>query len=213
MRGVVLGVVLALAAPAAMAQSHEPAHAPGHAAGHAPGHEEHDTAGEMVAAHAEEHHGQPWAAIIVNFIVFVALLAWFGGRSIKAALDARRDEIVSSLTAAERARAEAQAKLDEAEAALAELDGKVAAMVATATRNAQLERERILASAHEEAERILAQAEAQVADLGARAQRRLRETAADLSVELARDLITRDLKPEDRARVFDRYLKGLKEAG
>jgi len=197
-------VALAALACAPLALATEPAS--GHGVEHATGGGEHAAAGEE---HGGEHAGPPWAAIIVNFVIFAGVLAYFLGRPAKAFFAERGASIVASLTAAERARAEAQAKLAEIEARLAEVETQAKGILDDAARQAQAERERIVAAAAEDARRILAQAEARVGEMEGAAQRRLRALASDLAVETARDLIAKNVTAEDRSRALDRNLKAL----
>jgi F-type H+-transporting ATPase subunit b len=148
----------------------------------------------------------------VNFAVFATVLVLVLRKPLSGFFGARREEIARSLSAAERAQAAAQAKLVEADARLEALAGEVAEMLARAKVQAAAEREAILAAARAEAERIVLQAQAQATDIETDAVRRLKATAADLAVDVAREILVKQLKPEDGQRVFERYLKGLQKA-
>lgn len=161
----------------------------------------------------EEHHGQPWAAIFFNFTVFVGILVFFLHRPIRAFFSERRASIEHALAAAEKARAEAQAKLAEAEKRLTEVEADAEKILADARRTAEAERQNILDNAGDEAERVLKQAEARVSDMEGAARRRLRVLAADLAVELARERVASEIKPEDRQRIFERNLAALQSQG
>lgn len=159
-----------------------------------------------------ESHGPPLIAKLVNTLIFFGLLGWFAGPWIAAQFRTRKAQIATDLGAAQAAREEAEANLARMEARLAEVEGEVEGILEKAGRQAEAERDRIVAAAKVEAERILEQAETQVGELESQASHRLRGQAADLAVELARGLVNKELAEEDRARLFDDYLDGLEKA-
>jgi len=213
-----LTLLLALtAAPAVLAN---PAPADSHAAPATDTHAvdshaaEADGHGAEADGHGEEgaSHGPPIFAKLFNTVVFFGLLGLFAGPWIAAQPRTRKAQIATDLGAAQAAREEAEAKLAEMEVRLAEVDGEVEDILAKAGNQAEAEKERILAAAKTEAARILEQAEAQVGEYEAQATHRLRGQAADLAVELARDLVTKELADKDRTKLFDEYLQGLEKA-
>ena len=206
MRRVLLALTLLaalVAVPASFAgpQAADPHAVDAHAAGGEAGH------GEEGAA-----HGDPIVAKVVNTLIFFGVLGWFAGPWIAAQFRTRKAQIATDLGAAQKAREEAEAKLAQMEARLAEVDGEVDGILVKAGRQAEAEKERILTAAKLEAERILEQAETQVGELESQAGYRLRGQAADLAVELARGLVNKELADKDRARLFDDYLDGLDQA-
>ena len=59
---------------------------------------------------------------------------------------------------------------------------------------------------------MLAQAEAQVGDMEAASVRRLKTVAADLAVDLAREILEKQIQPKDREEIFNRTLTRLQKA-
>ena len=129
-----------------------------------------------------------------------------------AQLRQRRAKIESDLSAAQRAREQAEARLAEMDARLTEVESEVKGILEKAAAQAEAEKQRILDSAQAEAERLIESAEIQVGELEQQASRRLREQAADHAVELARELVTEKLGDQDRSKLFDDYLSGLDKA-
>lgn len=166
-------------------------------------------------AHGDEHgesHGAPLVPKLVNTLLFFGALGWFAGPWVLAQLRQRRAKIESDLTAAQRAREQAEARLAEMDARLAEVEAETKGILEKAAAQAEAEKQRILASAQAEADRLIESAETQVGELEQQASRRLREQAADHAVELARELVTKQLGDQDRAKLFDDYLSGLDKA-
>lgn len=172
----------------------------------------HDEVALVDAAHAEAHYGPSLVAKVFNFIVFVGILAFLLGRPIAAFFRQRKANIANSLEAAEIAQLEAQAKLADTERRLAGIETQIDEILARAREQAAAEHALILEQAKADAARLLGQAEAQVGDLESAAVRRLRSVAANLAVELARELVEQQLQPKDREEIFNRTLSRLQKA-
>lgn len=192
-----LGIAGVLAAPVALSAPAPQAH----------GETSHAGSGD----HAEEHHGTPWLAVFTNFAIFAGVLIYFFRSPARAFFSERKAGIAHSLAAAEKARADAEAKLTEARALLDEVGQQADEILARATEQAEAERAAVLAAARDEADRIGQQAEARIAELESSATRRLRTIAADLAVDLARGLVEEKIAPADRARLLERNLDSLRE--
>jgi F-type H+-transporting ATPase subunit b len=146
---------------------------------------------------------------VLNLLIFVLALYFFLRRPIGEVFRTRREAIKRELAQARQERDAALAKLQEVEARLARLDQEVAEARAEAEREAAEERERIRRNAEEEARRLRDQAEREIEAAAKAARARLREFAAEQSVRLAEEMIRREMRPEDEARLISRYVEEL----
>jgi len=137
----------------------------------------------------------------INLIIFVALFIYILRRPVSEAMRARREGIRRDLMRAHEERNVALAKLEEVEARLAKLDEEVASVREQTAREAAEERERIRRSTENEARKLREQAQREIESTGKAARQELREFAAEQSVRLAEEMIHRDIKPEDDARL------------
>jgi F0F1-type ATP synthase membrane subunit b/b' len=144
-----------------------------------------------------------------NLFLFVGVLFFLLRRPISASLLARRDAIRRELMRAQEERKAALAKLEEVEARLARLDAEVETVRAQAKREAEQERESIARSTAEETRRLREQAQREIESAGKVARQELRHYAAEQSVRLAEDLIRRDMRSEDDARLMNDYIEEL----
>jgi F0F1-type ATP synthase membrane subunit b/b' len=110
---------------------------------------------------------------------------------------------------AQEERNAAIAKLEEVEARLVRLDAEVASVREDAEREAAEERERIRLSTEEDARKLREQAQREIESAGKAARQELREFAAEQSVRLAEEMIRRDIKPEDDARLVSLRVEEL----
>jgi ATP synthase F0 subunit b len=171
----------------------------------------------MTAMFAQvEGHSAPWWNIpglevwkFLNLFIFVGLLFYFLRRPLSEALQARREGIRKELMRAQEERDAALAKLEEVEARLTRLDAEVASVHEQTRREADAERERIRKSTEEDARKLREQAEREIQSAGKAAQQELRQFTAEQSVRLAEELIRRDIRPEDDARLVREQVAGL----
>ena len=148
-----------------------------------------------------------------NLFLFLGFLIYLLRRPLSESLVARRESIRRELMRAREERAAAVAKLEEVETRLAHLDSEVEAIRAQARREAEEERVRIERATEEEMRRLREQAQREIEGAGKAARQELREYAAEQSVRLAEELIRRDMRAEDDARLMGEYVEILGGAG
>ncbi|HEX8096902.1 MAG TPA: hypothetical protein VF507_02645, partial [Pyrinomonadaceae bacterium] len=113
------------------------------------------------------------------------------------------------LMRAQEERNAALAKLQEVEERLTRLDAEVSGVREQAAREAAEERERIRRSAEEDARKMREQAQREIESVGKAARQELRAYAAEQSVRLAEEMIRRDIRPDDDARLVKRSVEEL----
>lgn len=148
----------------------------------------------------------------LNLIV-LALAAWYihrrFGRPIREGLRARRERIKAELEKAQAERDLAYAKLAEVEARFAKLDAEVASIKDRAKAEAEAESRRLETATEQELARIRENATRELENAGKLAKQELRKFAAQESVRIAEQILTREIKPEDDARLTTRNLQEL----
>lgn len=145
----------------------------------------------------------------INLLIFIGLFIYILRRPVSEAMRARREGIRRDLMRAQEERNAALAKLEEVEARLSKLDAEVASVRAQSAREAAEERERIKRSTEEEAHKLREQARREIESTGKAARQELREFAAGQSVRLAEEMIHRDIRPEDDARLVNLRVEEL----
>jgi F-type H+-transporting ATPase subunit b len=140
----------------------------------------------------------------INLAIFVTILVFILVRKAKLgdAFRARSEGIKRDLARAREERDAALAKLKEVEDRLANLDTEVAATRAQLAEEAAEERDRIAKSTEVEIAKLGEQAKRDIETAGKIAKKDLRRFAAAESVRMAEQLIRREMKPEDDARLI-----------
>ncbi len=146
-----------------------------------------------------------------NFALMVGLLAYFVTKPIRKGLKSRRDEIEKILADAEAAKEAAEAKHLEYSEKLATATDEIEKLSASIRHDGEVEREKILAAAKEMAVKIEQEADNKASSVVAKARIELREEAAKLAVELAEDMLTKQVSGEDQKRLVDEYMQKVGE--
>lgn len=144
-----------------------------------------------------------------NLTVFVLFLYFVLRKPLSEAFRGRRESIRRELIRAKEERDAALSKLEEVQGRLGRLDTEVEAIRTQAQKEAQEERERIARSTQEEIKRLREQAQREIETSGKVARQELRRYAAEKSVELAEEILRREMRPEDDARLVKDYVEEL----
>ena len=146
-----------------------------------------------------------------NLFVFVGALVYVLVRKAKLgeAFNARREGIKAELNKARIERDAALARLKEVEEQLSGLNAEVATIQEKSDREAAAERERIAQSTAAEITKLSTQAQREIENAGKAARNELRRFTAEQSVRMAADLIKRDMRPEDDARLIGRNIEEM----
>lgn len=145
----------------------------------------------------------------VSLLLFVAVAIYFLRRPLMEALNSRREGIRRELMRAQEERNAALAKLAEVEAQLSKLDSEVEGVRKQAQKEADEERARIEAQTDEDARKLREQARREIESASKAARAELRAFVSEQSVKLAEEMIRREMRPEDDARLVNEYVEEL----
>lgn len=151
----------------------------------------------------------PTIAKLVNLLLFIGVAVYLLRRPITEAFRARQGTIRDELMRAEEEKAAALAQLEEVEGRLARLDAEVESVRAQAQKEAAEERVRIERATEEEMRKIREQARREIESTAKAARAELRMFAAEQSVQMAEEMIRREIRPEDDAHLASEYVAEL----
>jgi F0F1-type ATP synthase membrane subunit b/b' len=140
----------------------------------------------------------------VNLLIFIVCALYLHrrfGKPIHEALRSRGERIKRELEAARQERDQALAKLAEAEATFANLEVELARIKENASLEAQAEKRRIDIATDQEVAKIREHAKREIESAGKIARHELRRFAAAESVKLAEEILKREMRAEDDARL------------
>ena len=140
----------------------------------------------------------------VNLAIFIACGLYLHrrfGRPIREALRARSEAIKIELQTAREQRDQALAKLAQVETRFEKLDAEVAAVKEKATAEAEAEKARLKAATETEMAKMREQAKREIESAVKAARHELRRFAAEESVRLAEEILEKEIRLEDDARL------------
>ena len=132
-----------------------------------------------------------------NLALFTVAAIWILRKKINEALLARRDAIQQEMLDAQAEREQAMARVAEADSMLGRLDEDVKTVHEQARQEAQAERQRLAAAAEREIEKLKQQSQREMETAQKVSRKQLRKYLANRSVELARQSIRSQMRPED----------------
>ena len=146
-----------------------------------------------------------------NFALMVGVLVYFVNKPIRKGLKERSAGIEKTLAEAEAAKQAAEAKHREYTEKLAKATEEIASIAASIHHEGEVERDKIVAAAKEMAAKIEREADNKAAGVVAKARTELREEASRLAVELAEDMLKKQVSADDQKRLVDEYMQKMGE--
>jgi F-type H+-transporting ATPase subunit b len=146
----------------------------------------------------------------LNLAIFTSAALYVLRKPISSALASRREAIRQELITAQTEREQALARVTEAEDLLSRVDEHTAAIRKQAIDEAKAEKERLAASAASEIEKLKQQAQRETEVANKLARKELRQFLAQRSVELARETVRGQMRPEDDVLLIKENLGDLR---
>ncbi len=174
----------------------------------------------VFASQAAEHAGaghssSQWLTLAftaVNFSLFVFFITKFARAPLRDFLTNRRKQLVEAMSAASRAKEEAEKVKAEYAEKVAQLESTRAELIAEVRAIAESERARALTAAREAGERLQRDAELRAKSDLAAARRELRAEAAALASEIASRDIQARLDDSGRRRLLSEFVEKVKQS-
>ena len=150
-----------------------------------------------------------WGAIAFVLVLFI--LTKFAFPKLRETVETREKKIQEDLENAEKAKSDAQGKLDEYKEKLAEARSESNKIIEEARQQAEGVRSDLVEKAQAEAEQIVARTQEQIEAERNRTVQELQGTIADLSIELAEKVVGRSLDDKSQREMVDAYIKEVAE--
>ena len=168
-----------------------------------------------ISAHAAEEGGNTMTeranGILkwINFAIVAGLIAWVFLKLTPPFFRKNAENINSAITKATAAKADADRQLREAEQKLARLEQEVAQLRAAAQREAAAEAERLRAITQSDIQKVGLAGKAEIEASERAARLELKVIAANLAVDGAESLLSKEMTPETQASLVAAFVKSL----
>ncbi len=148
---------------------------------------------------------------LVMFIVLLSLLAKFAWGPLMGIMKQREEHIANEIDAAEQSRTEAKKLLEEQRNLLKEARNEAQALIESAKKQGDVQREEIIVAARAESERLKDSAKVEIEQQKEKAVATIREQVASLSVLIASKVIEKELSAEDQEKLINEYIQEVGE--
>ncbi len=138
---------------------------------------------------------------LINFVLIVSLLTFLLRSKIRDALANRALRIKTSIDESNQRRKAAQQRFEELESRLEGFESELASMKADAVAKSEADHKMIVERASVDAKRIAEAAQRSIRDETDRARHALRREVAELSVDLAREKLSKTVNTDDQSRL------------
>jgi F-type H+-transporting ATPase subunit b len=145
----------------------------------------------------------------INFAIVAGVLYWVFAKYLPPKFRSHAEMISSAITKATSAKGAAEAELREAETRLANLEKEVAELRAHAEKEAAAEVERLRAATQSDIQKIATAAKAEIEAAERAGRLELKALAANLAVDGAESLLTKQLTPKAQESLISNFVKSL----
>jgi F0F1-type ATP synthase membrane subunit b/b' len=167
--------------------------------------------GEVIPG--EEHEmSAPFIFMVLNFILFLILLAWKAKPAFEKLAADRHDQIKTALDEAAKLRKQAADRLEEYQAKLAKADAEIKAMVDGMRADAEADKKRILENADRQAAQLQKDADARIAAEIQIARTTLTREVTYAATAAAEKLLKEKMTPSDQQQVINTFISGVQAA-
>lgn len=146
---------------------------------------------------------------VINFIIFVGVLYWLFKDKIKEFFSGRRADIKLSLEEAMAAKEEAEKKFKEYSVKLEKATEEINEISEMIRAQGLTEKEKIVENAKITAERMKEDAQSRIEQETKKAKSQLRAEAVELSIQMAEEILKKNVKEKDHENIVEDYLKSI----
>ena len=146
---------------------------------------------------------------VLNFIIFVGLGYWLFKDRIKEFFSGRRADIKLSLEEAMAAKEEAEKKFKEYSAKLDKATEEINEISEMIRAQGLAEKEKIIENAKITAERMKDDAQSRIEQETKKAKSQLRAEAIELSIQMAEEILKKNVSEKDHENIVGDYLKSM----
>ena len=148
----------------------------------------------------------------INFAIVAGLIAWVFGKKLPSVFHQRAEAVSSAITSATKAKAAADAQLQEAETRLANLQKEVTELRAIAEKEGIAEVERLRAATQLDTQKIAAAAKMEIEATERAARLELKALAANLAVDAAEVALVKRLNPKAQESLISNFVSTLERS-
>lgn len=159
-------------------------------------------------------HGFNWgyvAEYTVNFVVLLAILAYFLRDALRNFLIERRGTMGNAIDEAEKVIVEARSRYEEYVKKMREIDKEIDALKETLRKEGEVERAEILSQAESTSQKIKAEVRETIRLETAKIRKEIQSETISSAIKIAERIIRENIRGSDESRFIDDFIKKVDE--
>lgn len=164
-------------------------------------------------AHGAGGPGINFIYAVINFLILLVILYYFLRRPAREFFCTRSVSTKMAVETAKKHYQESYRRLEEIEARLKNVDVEGKELIHRIKKEAELEKQKLIALARDMAEKIKSDARRIAEQEVKKARQSLRAQASQLVIQLAEEAIAREITPEAHLRLSDDFLAAVQKRG
>ena len=149
---------------------------------------------------------------IVTFLIVLMLLKWKAWGPLMSVLDKRAEDIKNALSAADRAKEDAEKASQDYEKLVQKAHSEAQQIIADSKATGEKVKNDIESVARENAEKMIGKAKTQIEAESQKALQEIKSSVVDLSIEAAEKIIEKNLDSEDNRKLVEKTLDSMGQA-
>ena len=149
---------------------------------------------------------------IITFLIVLFILKWKAWGPLMSALDKREDDIKNALSAADRAKEDAEKASQDYEELVKKAHTEAQQIISDSKSAGERVKNEIESAAKEKAEEMIGKATIQIEAESQKAIQEIKSSVVDLSLEAAAKIIEKNLDSEDNRKLVDQTLDSMGQA-
>jgi F-type H+-transporting ATPase subunit b len=158
---------------------------------------------------AEKPMNAPFGLLVLNFGILLLILWKWGVPVARSTAETRSDQIKTALDEAARLREQAKAKLDEYSSKLKAAEDEITAMVTAMRKDAESEKQRVIANAEIQAKALERDAQERISAEIQRARLALQREVANAATTVAEQILRERATAADQSTLVDRFISEI----
>ena len=146
---------------------------------------------------------------IVTFLIVLAILKWKAWGPLMTALDKRAEDINNALSAADRAKEDAEKASQDYEKLVQKAHSEAQQIIADSKVAGEMVKNKLESAAKEKAEEMIGKAKAQIEAESQKAIQAIKYSVVELSIEAAEKIIEKNLDSEDNRNLINQTLDNI----
>ena len=146
---------------------------------------------------------------IVTFLIVLFILKWKAWGPLMNALDKRAEDIKNALSAADRAREEAEKASQDYEKLVQKAHSEAQQIISDSKAAGERVKNEVESAAKEKAEEMIGKAKTQIEAESQKAIQEIKSSVVDLSIEAAEKILEKNLDSEDNRKLVDQTLDSI----